>query len=446
MIEAPNSEFCTRDVGIQIQSRIKSHFLNMTLTNPSASSHKGSVASFSDIRCKCFLACLLLEYFATSFYCWGFPLVSGSRINDHRQRFRPRTNRFTSTTSNDLSMDAAGKSAAIKIRGEGLYGAENNSTILSADQAAAAVGVEPLAKLPPMVWKYAIRLHAWLIPLLHWNDQYRPPDSQKSLMCLWWKALIAFDLSTASWQSSPIPNDNQHQLAYQLLPRSSRWILKIAHRVFPRLHHANVEIRTVFLNRAIANIVQEQRRRDETNKDFKTKRKIRLIYLGAGYDVRSIYLQQHGLIDQAIELDLPNVIEAKRKLFTAPRFRTYCPPEQLPSFFPVDLNDLDQVRTILEGILAIESCEWYNVLLFEGVMIYLQPGVPHDLLKVCSDALRATNGDAEGMLCFADRLENIPGGDEQLARQEMEATGWELVEWLPKPGLARHMGVARLKG
>jgi hypothetical protein len=349
--------------------------------------------------------------------------------------------------SNDVN-SAARNSATFKIRGEGLYGIEHNSTILSADQAAAAVGVQPLAKVPPLVWKYAIRLHAALIPLLHWRDPYRPPDSQKSLLCLWWKALIALDLSstTTSWRSSPIPNDNQHQLAYQLLPRSSRWILKVAHRLFPRLHHANVEIRTVFLNRAIGRIVEEQRQQQDQQKNGGNKRhKMRLIYLGAGYDVRSIYLQQHGLVDKAVELDLPHVLDAKQKLFTSPRFRDYCTPQQLPTFVPVDLNDLDQVRQILHDILAHDDAgDWYNIILFEGVMIYLQPGIPHGLLQVCSDALRNTNGGLQGMLCFADRLENIPSGDEELARLEMEATGWELVEWLPKPGLARHMGVARL--
>ena len=48
-------------------------------------------------------------------------------------------------------------------------------------------------------------------------------------------------------------------------------------------------------------------------------------------------------------------------------------------------------------------------------------------------------------LCFADRLENIPGGDEDAADIEMNSTGWELIDWWPKPGLARHMGVARLR-
>ena len=96
-----------------------------------------------------------------------------------------------------------------------------------------------------------------------------------------------------------------------------------------------------------------------------------------------------------------------------------------------------------------------NIILFEGVMIYLNEGVPHQLLELCSDVLNndanrinincsSGNESLHNYLCFADRLDNIPGGDEELARIEMESTGWKLEDWLSKPGLARHMGVASL--
>ncbi len=31
-----------------------------------------------------------------------------------------------------------------------------------------------------------------------------------------------------------------------------------------------------------------------------------------------------------------------------------------------------------------------------------------------------------------------------MAADEMTTTGWSLVQWLPKPGLARHMGRAKV--
>ena len=45
-------------------------------------------------------------------------------------------------------------------------------------------------------------------------------------------------------------------------------------------------------------------------------------------------------------------------------------------------------------------------------------------------------------LCFADRLA-IDGVDEAAAARLFAARGFDLVRYLPKPGLARHMGVAR---
>ncbi|KAK1741089.1 hypothetical protein QTG54_008341 [Skeletonema marinoi] len=122
-----------------------------------------------------------------------------------------------------------------------------------------------------------------------------------------------------------------------------------------------------------------------------------------------------------------------------------------------NFNDLNATSKVLEGILLndndAEREDVTNIILFEGVMIYLDKGVPHALLELCSDVLRKShtaNSNTSsskatlGYLCYADRLENIPGGDEDAAHVEMESTGWELVDFLSKPGLARHMGVARL--
>mmetsp|Transcript_35583 Transcript_35583/g.77997 ORF Transcript_35583/g.77997 Transcript_35583/m.77997 type:complete len:83 (-) Transcript_35583:1046-1294(-) len=75
-------------------------------------------------------------------------------------------------------------------------------------------------------------------------------------------------------------------------------------------------------------------------------------------------------------------------------------------------------------------------------MIYLDEGIPSALLRICSNVLDSK--DLSGSLCFADRLENIPEGYLSDAITELTSNGWELNEWLPKPGLARHMGQASL--
>ncbi len=185
---------------------------------------------------------------------------------------------------------------------------------------------------------------------------------------------------------------------------------------------------------------------------------------------------------ECYELDLPEVVSAKRQLIQTrlhrrrPWLKHMTTGTRIyPKLIPVDFNDVDETRKALEGILVTPSSPngntteddhplgsgddvpgaTTNIILFEGVMIYLVGGVPHSLLKLCSDVLgecsnrspgnRASKlSPSSGYLCFADRLENIPGGDIDAAKVELESTGWELLDWLPKPGLARHMGVARL--
>jgi len=300
-----------------------------------------------------------------------------------------------------------------------------NSTILTAADAAKAVGVKPPAEVPAKTWKRAWIVLKTATPILHLFDKEKPPNSSLNLYCLWWKALSGND------KNSPVFDDS---LSFDILPRCTRWIVAKP-SLYPRLHHANVEIRTGFLDRSVTRFAEEHR----------TKR-IRLVSLGAGYDVRSIKLKERGVVDRAFELDLPEVVEAKQKIFASKRFQRRRPRvkgDVLPTFYAVDLNDLDTVKKTLNEILQSENDdndEWHTIFLFEAVMIYLDDGVPRDLLQACSDALKSTN--TRGSLVFADRLENVPGGDRDIGIRELANVGWDIIEWLPKPGLARHMGRA----
>ena len=134
-----------------------------------------------------------------------------------------------------------------EIRGSSRYGSENNSTILSPEDAAAAVGVRATSpKATSKTWQRAWRFHKRMLPLLHVFDRNKPPDSSLSLAVLWWKALSGND------ESSPAFDDG---LSYDLLPRGTRAVVsKRLRRFYPRLHYANVEIRTAYLDRAIANV------------------------------------------------------------------------------------------------------------------------------------------------------------------------------------------------
>lgn len=341
----------------------------------------------------------------------------------------------TSTTPTTLTLSTSTTEQDIKqgIRGDG-YGSSNNSTIPTAQECADAVGVKPPLEVPAKAWKRAWNIQQKALPILHLFDKYKPPDSKLSLSCLWWKALSANDVK------SPVFDES---LAYDLLPRGSRVLVgKRLRRFYPRLHHANVEIRTAYLDQSVARIVESVRENDESRN---TTTSVRLVSLGAGYDVRSIKFRERGLVDQAIELDLPEVIQAKTRILQSPRFRKRRPnltPDKLPEFVSVNLNNVETVRSMLVDILENNTMttKWHTIFLFEGVMIYLDEGVPEALLKVCSDVLKETG--ESGSLVFADRLENIPGGDPDIARRELAKNGWNVTDWLPKPGLARHMGTA----
>eukprot|EP00804_Cyclotella_cryptica_P014996 CCRYP_000607-RB/>CCRYP_000607-RB protein AED:0.05 eAED:0.05 QI:84/1/1/1/1/1/4/494/482 len=426
------------------------------------------------------------------------------------------------------STSLAASSASDAVRGSRYQLAD--STILTPCRAASAVGVRPTLEASKQTWQRAWRLHRALLPLLHCWDACRMKDSKLALACLWWKAISGNDAS------SPVYD---HRLAYDLLPPVTRWIVHPTLCAwYPRLHHANVEIRTAYLDKAVSKIIAEichdYRAENKTTNAISTTItttqqgscpiKIRFIVMGGGYDTRSLKLMEHYLMHhdqvppspmlerkttrmqkrwktwfqrrkrtsfdavtkstssplhflppsnhyslECYELDLPEVVQSKRKLIQSRLSRrrpwlmdgnTTPSTSNYPTLVEVDLNNLTETRMALENILSPNNKDGIsehgatvkvaNIILFEGVMIYLDQGIPHSLLQLCSDVLRnnsnATEDNPSGgttsYLCFADRLENIPGGDEEKARSEMQNTGWELVDWLSKPGLARHMGVA----
>ena len=83
------------------------------------------------------------------------------------------------------------------------------------------------------------------------------------------------------------------------------------------------------------------------------------------------------------------------------------------------------------------------VYVVEALLIYLPPESGEALLRACVDEAAAA-GASRVSLCFADRLpgvEQTSAADAAatLARARLDSTA----RWLPKPGLARHMGVAR---
>jgi hypothetical protein len=319
---------------------------------------------------------------------------------------------------------------------ENRYGAANNSTIPDPDEVAARLNVQPYTRAPRLVWKYAWRGHGKLLKILHWKDPAAAKDVDQSLKVVWLKALAAFNPKS--------PTHDPERWTYNTLPKISAWLIfrLIPARFFPRLHHANIELRTTYLDSMILKEIAAN-----------TNKKIRLISLGAGYDIRSVRWLTHGQVDEAWELDIPAVVESKRIMLERLQRRRQRRSQTtvLPTFRGVDLNNLSEVQDLLQSILldkhssssSSSKQEWHTIFVSEGVLIYLDPTIPGKLLKLCADTV-TTGGTSTASLCMADRLENSPGGEEPAGRQELARSSWELMDWCPKPGLARHMAVARL--
>lgn len=297
-------------------------------------------------------------------------------------------------------------------------------TIPSSDVVADDLGVRRGSRAPRRIWRYSWRLHGYMLPLLHALDRARSKDLDYSLKCLWCKALSGLDPSSPTFDGG---------LAYDMLPSGTRWILRLPNRIFPRLIHFNIELRTAYLNRAI---------REEVER-YPTK-KIRLITFGAGYDTRSVRCLMEGQVHEAWEIDMAPVVASKEIMLDRLRQRRHSIMER-PNLLALNLNNLDALREILQSVLdSKRGKDWHTIFLFEGVLIYLDRDVPKTLLTCCSSMLR-TDG-LSGSLVFADLFRDLTRFDNDSAAEFFQSVGWDLMRstWCVKPGLARHMGVARL--
>lgn len=315
-----------------------------------------------------------------------------------------------------LSFGWLSKKFSITSRGfDEKYGAINNSSIPTGNELAEMMGLKPFARAPTKVWKFAWRLHGNLLPILHWRDNAQPQDAHQSLKVIWNKAIAGLDSKSPAF-------DNQW--TYDLLPGCSRWLLKlIPTRIFPRLHHATIEIRTVYLNKAI----------EKELCSLSPKTKVRLVALGSGYDTRYTRLLADEIVDEAWELDMHHVIEAKQKMLH--RIQQRRGRVTLPHFRAVDFNDVKSFEATLNLIAGKDSSDWHTVFVSEGVLIYLDEGVPLRILETCRRIIPASS------FCFADLICEVQAGNRSQAEEILRDTGWTLTDWLPKPGLARHMGV-----
>jgi hypothetical protein len=114
-----------------------------------------------------------------------------------------------------------------------------------------------------------------------------------------------------------------------------------------------------------------------------------------------------------------------------------------------NLSDTREARAVLRRALDPVTASPRSgscVFILEALLIYLPPDRARALLRACAEeAAAAGYAPSRTSLCFADRLPNATGCalDEGRALLADAHFALEDATWLPKPGLARHMGVAR---
>ena len=339
----------------------------------------------------------------------------------------------------------------------------STSTLLSADEVAKRVGVAPTDSKATR--RQRLRAYWWFKKLLTISQFFDPiqiPNSYVNYQCIWWKAISGND------RNSPLYDTSGGLLYYDLLPPVTRLAVAtpLATYFYPRFHHANVELRTYYLDTVMEQIVKSSIPLPSSNDNDTTTMKqqhttIRLVLFGCGYDLRSLrmalrYQEQQGYRMEFIELDLPHVIEAKQLLFQQRLVRRRPDLKELISqiqMFGVDLNDIDQVESILKSQLTANDIATpsITIFVFEAILVYLDEGIPSKILTVLSEILRGRSGPSSGSgvattaaICFADTLENIKSNQESEAREELKKYGWDLQDWITKPGKTNHLGWATL--
>jgi hypothetical protein len=398
--------------------------------------------------------------------------------------------------------------------------------------------------------RWAWKVHGRLLPLLHVFEERPPGDVFVNLRVLWCKLLISLDPGSPAYEGEPSGkkrqdkhDDQQLYATYRMLPPYSiKWALRYLGmwRIFPRWMHANIELRVVYLQTALEKVLGSQHQKNPPKDEGATlpenaapsqntkdglvasdkrgyvndsSESICVIVLGGGYDPRGATLSirfgplsnrrsphARRFVQRVYELDLPKVVESKRRLLVRAAFDVengtgtdtgddynQCGSDTMyrnhgVRLEGVDLNDdaavdrtLNKIRhdliamaTELSNAASSTTGEnqWHVVVISEAVLMYLEPGKTERIFEGvaerfrggCSGDHRACFGGAS--FVFADRLlrttqnstttrpVTISKTPDSIEREESEIRkwlrerGWELEELLLKPGSTRHLGIA----
>ena len=148
---------------------------------------------------------------------------------------------------------------------------------------------------------------------------------------------------------------------------------------------------------------------------------------------------------EAIELDLPNVIDAKKALLNSSVFQERRPScKKFPVMVGTDLNDDLATKATLKRLLreGDPSERTFTMFLLEGVLVHLDfaSGSPHKILRLLRDL--SVNKESS-CLIFCDYIQGVKNRNLDIVRDVLHKTGWELSEFLATPTKTPHFGVAR---
>jgi hypothetical protein len=245
-----------------------------------------------------------------------------------------------------------------------------------------------IIKLPISRWSW--RIHGRILPILHFFDSYDygstsssssssntnngrsprrqrrpprpPPDVFVNLRVLWCKLLSSLDPNSLAYEGRQLKDDDEdededtslllYHATYRMLsPSPFKWSLRYLNlwKLFPRWMHANIELRTVYINNSLKKVITTNNAsctntnntstststtssasedNDDDDADFDNDNDICFIILGGGYDPRGAKLAATASASSSIsydnenrrrrrvvyELDLPVVVESKQWL------------------------------------------------------------------------------------------------------------------------------------
>uniref|UniRef100_A0A7S4BSD4 S-adenosyl-L-methionine-dependent methyltransferase n=1 Tax=Chrysotila carterae TaxID=13221 RepID=A0A7S4BSD4_CHRCT len=301
-----------------------------------------------------------------------------------------------------------------------------------------SVGVRAPAKAPRWVWSAAWKMGKRALPFLHRWDPCCPQDTCVNLVVVWLKAIAGNRLGKSKGDDG---------IAFAMLPCYTRLVIARPFcYLYPRLHHQNIAIRSAFLDAALKTEVRQ-------NADDGTKTSV--IVLGAGFDgrgLRRMALTPEIEPDRWAEVDLESVVQQKRALLQRALRRR---PDLLAlskriSWHAANLSNAEEARgAVCDALLqdAQATSPRSVVYVCEALLIYLPEASARALLSAAVDEAVGA-GARRVSFCFADKLPGVQKAfDLDAATEVLAASRLQLDEatWTPKPGLARHMGVARFR-